>query len=51
MWVVSVILVVAGIVQVFQGQILFGVFLLILGFGIGPGGFSFFKKSKSKSHA
>ena len=43
LWLVAVVLVLVGIVQLFQGQIILGIILLIIGFGVGPGGFSFFK--------
>lgn len=43
LWLVAVLLVVGGIVQLFQGQILLGVLLIVVGFGVGPGGFTFFK--------
>lgn len=47
LWLVSVVLVIVGIVQLFQGQIILGVVLIIVGFGVGPGGFSFFKGRNS----
>lgn len=43
LWIVAVILVVAGVVNLLQGQILWGIVLMIVGFGVGPGGFTFFK--------
>jgi uncharacterized spore protein YtfJ len=43
MWLLAVILVVGGAIQLLQGQILFGIVLIIVGLGVGPGGFSFFK--------
>lgn len=39
-WVAAVILVVGGIVQLLQGQILLGVLLIVVGCAIGPGGWS-----------
>jgi hypothetical protein len=51
LWLVAVALVIAGIVQLFQGQIILGVILLVVGFGVGPGGFSFFKsRSGARRH-
>ncbi|MDF1603981.1 GPGG-motif small membrane protein [Nocardioides sp. YIM 152315] len=42
LWILAVILVIGGIVQLFRGQILFGVLLIIVGFLVGPGGVSVF---------
>jgi Family of unknown function (DUF5699) len=42
LWIIAVVLVIAGIVQLFQGQVLLGVVLIILGFLVGPGGVSIF---------
>ena len=47
LWIVAVVLVIAGIVQLFQGQILLGVALIVLGFLVGPGGFSLFRRRTS----
>lgn len=43
MWILAVLLVVGGVINLFQGQILFGVLLLVLGFAVGPGGWSVFR--------
>lgn len=43
LWVLAVILVVAGVVQLLQGAVVFGIILMIVGLAIGPGGFSIFK--------
>lgn len=40
LWVLAVILVVVGIVQLLQGQIIFGIVLIALGCLVGPGGYS-----------
>jgi len=44
LWILAVILVIGGIVQLFRGQILFGIVLIIVGFLVGPGGVSLFTK-------
>jgi hypothetical protein len=44
LWILAVILVVAGIFQLFKGQILWGVVLIIVGLLVGPGGVSLFTK-------
>jgi hypothetical protein len=43
LWVVAVILVVAGIVALVRGEVLTGVALIIVGLLVGPGGVSIFK--------
>ena len=42
LWVLAVILVVAGIVALVRGQVLWGIVLIIVGFLVGPGGASIF---------
>jgi hypothetical protein len=42
LWILAVILVVAGILALFLRQILWGVVLIILGLLVGPGGVSIF---------
>jgi hypothetical protein len=44
LWVIAAILVVVGIVQLFQGQIIFGVVLIVIGCLVGPGGYSMFSR-------
>lgn len=43
LWVAAVILVVAGIVQVLQGQVLLGLVLIIVGCAVGPGGWTVYR--------
>jgi TM2 domain-containing membrane protein YozV len=43
LWIIAVVLAIVGIVQLLQGQILFGIVLLIVAAAVGPGGFSIFK--------
>jgi hypothetical protein len=42
LWIIAAILVIVGIVQLFQGQILLGIILIIAGCLVGPGGYSIF---------
>ena len=42
LWILAVILVVAGIVSLIRGQVLWGVVLVIVGLLVGPGGVSIF---------
>jgi hypothetical protein len=42
LWILAAILVIAGIVAIVRGQILWGVVLIIVGLLVGPGGVSIF---------
>ena len=42
LWIIAVVLVIAGIVQIVQGQVLLGVVLIVVGLLVGPGGVSIF---------
>jgi hypothetical protein len=44
LWILAVILVIAGIVSLVRGQILWGIVLIIVGLAVGPGGYSIFNK-------
>ncbi len=44
LWIVAAILVVVGVVQIFQGQLVLGVVLIIGGCLVGPGGYSLFRE-------
>ncbi|MBA3286488.1 MAG: hypothetical protein H0U21_00485 [Acidimicrobiia bacterium] len=43
LWIIAAILVIVGIVQLFQGQIILGVVLIVAGCLVGPGGYSIFR--------
>jgi hypothetical protein len=43
LFVIAAILVIVGIVQLFQGQIILGVVLIVAGLLVGPGGYSLFR--------
>ncbi len=47
LWVVAAILVIVGIVQLLQGQILLGVALIVAGCLVGPGGYSVFRSRRA----
>lgn len=47
LWIIAAILVIVGIVQLFQGQIIFGVVLIVLGCLVGPGGYSLFRSRRA----
>jgi hypothetical protein len=42
LWILAVILVIAGIVSIFRGQLLWGIVLIVVGLLVGPGGVSIF---------
>jgi len=44
LWILAVILVIAGIVSIIRGGVLAGVVLIIVGLLVGPGGVSIFNK-------
>jgi hypothetical protein len=43
LWIIAVALAVVGVVQLVQGQILFGLVLVIAACLVGPGGYSVFR--------
>jgi hypothetical protein len=42
LWLIAVILVIAGIVTMLRGAVLYGIVLIVVGLLIGPGGVSVF---------
>jgi fatty acid desaturase len=42
LWIIAVILVIAGIFALFRRQILWGIVLIVVGLLVGPGGVSIF---------
>jgi len=44
LWIIAAILVIVGIVQIFQGQVIFGIVLIVIGCLVGPGGYSLFNR-------
>ena len=43
LWIIAVVLVVAGIFSIVKSQLLKGIVLIVLGLLVGPGGVSLFK--------
>ena len=43
LWILAAILVIVGIVQLIQGQIILGIVLIVAGCLVGPGGYSLFR--------
>jgi hypothetical protein len=42
LWIIAAVLVVAGIVAIVRGQLVYGIVLIIVGLLVGPGGVSVF---------
>jgi hypothetical protein len=42
LWIIAVILVIAGVISLVRGGILWGIILIIIGLLVGPGGVSIF---------
>lgn len=42
LWILAVVLVIAGIVAIVRGQMLWGIVLIVVGLLVGPGGVSVF---------
>jgi len=42
LWIIAVVLVIAGVVTIFRGSILWGIVLIVVGLLVGPGGVSIF---------
>jgi hypothetical protein len=42
LWLLAVILVIAGVFAILRKQVVWGIVLIVLGFLVGPGGVSFF---------
>lgn len=43
LWIIAVIIAVIGVIQLLQGQIIFGIVLLVAAALVGPGGYSIFR--------
>lgn len=43
LWLIAVAIAIAGVVQVLQGQLLFGLVLFVVACLVGPGGYSIFR--------
>ncbi|MDQ2851349.1 GPGG-motif small membrane protein [Dermatophilaceae bacterium Sec6.4] len=44
LWILAVILVIAGIVTLLKGSIILGIVLIVVGLAVGPGGWSVLSK-------
>jgi hypothetical protein len=50
LWLIAVVLVLAGIVTAIRGRVLYGIVLIIIGLLIGPGGVSIFHVHQHHHH-
>lgn len=44
LWLIAAVIAVVGVVQVLQGQLLFGLLLFVVACAVGPGGYSVFNR-------
>jgi hypothetical protein len=44
LWILAVILVIAGIVTLIGGSVIWGIVLIVVGLAVGPGGWSIFNR-------
>lgn len=49
LWILAVLLIVAGVVTLVQGSVLFGILLIVVGLLVGPGGVSIFNGRGSRA--
>jgi len=49
LWIAAVILVIAGIVTLIGGNVLFGIILIVVGLAVGPGGWSIFNRGGART--
>ncbi len=49
LWIAAVILVIAGIVTLISGSVIWGIVLIVVGLAVGPGGWSIFNRSSSRT--
>ena len=43
LWLIAAIIAIVGVVQLFQGQVLFAIVLFVIACLVGPGGYSVFR--------
>ncbi|MCW2787912.1 MAG: hypothetical protein JWQ91_523 [Aeromicrobium sp.] len=49
LWIIAVALVIYGIITLFNGSVLLGVLLIIVGLAVGPGGWSIFNRRGTRA--
>ncbi len=48
LWIVAAIIALVGVVQLFQGQIIFAIVLFVVACLVGPGGYSVFRSRSAR---
>ena len=48
LWLIAAVLVVVGIIFLFTDKVILGIILIVLGFLVGPGGYSIFRSRSSR---
>lgn len=46
LWLIAAVIVIVGIVQIIQGQIILGIVLFVVAALVGPGGYSLFQRRR-----
>ncbi|MCW2771485.1 MAG: hypothetical protein JWR27_2918 [Aeromicrobium sp.] len=49
LWIIAVALVIYGIITLFNGSVLLGVLLIIVGLAVGPGGWTIFNRRGTRA--
>lgn len=49
LWLIAVVLVIAGIVALIGGSVLWGIVLIVVGLAVGPGGWSIFNRGGARA--
>jgi len=49
LWIAAVILVIAGIVTLIGGSVIWGIILIVVGLAVGPGGWSIFNRGGART--
>ncbi len=48
LWIVAAVIAIVGVVQLFQGQIIFAIVLFVVACLVGPGGYSVFRSRTAR---
>jgi len=47
LWLLAALIGIVGVVQLLQGQIIFGILLIVVACAVGPGGYSIFSRRRA----
>lgn len=48
LWLIAVVLVIVGIIVLITGSVILGIILIIVGLGVGPGGWTFLNRGRRR---